>query len=43
MIEEDKFTDSPLGKALEKQKRTIEDQGKKQIKALKEHGWEKSN
>ena len=35
IIEEVKFTDSPLGKAFEKQAKTIEDQGKKQINALK--------
>ena len=32
IIEQAKFTDSPLGKAFEKQKKTIEDQGEKQIK-----------
>ena len=32
-IIEPKFTYSPLGKALEKQIKTIEDQGEKQIKA----------
>ena len=31
IIEEVKFTDSPLGKAFEKQAKTIEDQGKKQL------------
>ena len=31
MIEQAKFTYSPLGKALEKQRKTIEDQGRKQI------------
>ena len=35
MIEHAKFTYSPLGKALEKQTKTIQDQGKNQIKALK--------
>ena len=35
IIEEAKFTDSPLGKAFEKQTKTIEDQGKKQIDILK--------
>ena len=34
MIEQAKFTYSPLGKAFEKQTKTIEDQGKKQIDAL---------
>ena len=38
MIEQAKFTYSPLGKALEKQTKTTEDQrGEKQIKALEEH------
>ena len=34
MIEQATFTYSPLGKAFEKQTKTIEDQGKKQIDAL---------
>ena len=34
IIEQEKFTYSPLGKAFEKQINTIEDQGKKQIDAL---------
>ena len=34
MIEQAKFTYSPLGKAFEKQTKTIEDQGKKRIDAL---------
>ena len=34
IIEQAKFTYSPLGKAFEKQAKTIEDQGKKQIDAL---------
>ena len=34
MIEQAKFTYSPLGKAIEKQIKTIEDQGEKQIKGL---------
>ena len=34
MTEQAKFTYSPLGKALEKQTKMIEDQGKKQIKAV---------
>ena len=38
MIEQTKFTYSPLGKALEKQTKGIEDQGEKQIKATEEHG-----
>ena len=33
MIEQAKFTYSPLGKAFEKQTKTIEEQGKKQIQA----------
>ena len=36
IIEQAKFTYSPLGKAFEKQLKTIEDQRKKQIKALKD-------
>ena len=35
MIEQAKFTYSNLGKALEKQRKTIEDQGLKQVEALK--------
>ena len=38
MIEQAKFTYSPLGKAFEKQTKTIEDQGKNQISAIKERG-----
>ena len=34
MIEQAKFTYSPLGKAFEKQIKTIEDQGEKQTKAI---------
>ena len=34
IIEQAKFTYSPLGKAFEKQTKTIEDQGKKQVAAL---------
>ena len=34
IIEEAKFTYSPLGKGFEKQIKTIEDQGEKQIKAI---------
>ena len=34
IIEQAKFTYSPLGKAFDKQTKTIEDQGKKQIDAL---------
>ena len=35
IIEQAKFTYSPLGKAFEKQIKTIEDQGIKQVEALK--------
>ena len=35
IIEQAKFTYTPLGKTFEKQTRTIEDQGKKQVDALK--------
>ena len=34
IIEQAKFEYSPLGKAYEKQVKTIEDQGEKQIKAI---------
>ena len=34
IIEQAKFTYSPLGKAFLKQTRTLEDQGKKQVDAL---------
>ena len=34
IIEQAKFTYSPLGEAFEKQTKTIEDQGEKQVKAL---------
>ena len=37
-IEQAKFTYSPLGKAFEKQVKTIEDQGEKQIKAIQDQG-----
>ena len=36
IIEQTKFTYSPLGKAFEKQIKTIEDQREKRIKALKD-------
>ena len=36
MIEQTKFTYSPLRKAFEKQRKTIEDQGEKQVVALKD-------
>ena len=35
IIEEARFTYSPLGKAFEKQTKTIEDQGEKQVNDLK--------
>ena len=38
IIEQVKFTYSPLGKAFEKQIKTIEDQGEKQIKAIQDKG-----
>ena len=38
IIEQAKFTYSPLGKAFEKQIKTIEDQGEKQIKAMQNQG-----
>ena len=36
IIEQAKFTYSPLGKAFEKQTKTLEDQGEKQVKALED-------
>ena len=41
IIEQVKFTYSPLGKAFEKQTKTIEDQGEKQIKAIRDKSTEK--
>ena len=38
MIEQGKFPYSLLGKGLKKQTKTIEDQGKNQIKAIEDHG-----
>ena len=38
IIEQAKFTYSPLGKTFEKQIETIEDQGEKQIKAIQDQG-----
>ena len=38
MIEQARFTYFSLGKAFEKQVKTIENQGEKQIKALEDHG-----
>ena len=37
IIEQAKFTYSPLGKAFEKQAKTIEDKGEKQIKAIQDN------
>ena len=36
IIEQAKFTYSPLGKAFKKQTKTIKDQGEKQIKAIQD-------
>ena len=38
MIQQAKFTYSPLGKTLEIQIKTIEDQGENQIKAIENQG-----
>ena len=38
IIEQARFTYSPMGKAFEKQISTIEDQGEKQIKATQDQG-----
>ena len=42
IIEQAKFTYSPLGKAFEKQIKTIEDQAEKQIKASQDQGHVKT-
>ena len=42
IIEQAKFTYSPLGKPFEKQIKTIEDQGQKQIKAIQDQGQVKT-
>ena len=42
IIEQAKFTCSPLGKAFEKQIKTIEDQGEKQINAIQNQGQVKA-
>ena len=42
MIEQAKFTCSPLGEAFEKQIKTTEDQGEKQIKAIQNQGHVKT-
>ena len=41
IIEQATFTYSPLGKAFEKQTKTIEDQGEKQINAINESSIKK--
>ena len=38
ILEQAKFAHSPLGKAFEKQIKTMEDQGEKQIKAIHDQG-----
>ena len=42
MIQQAKFTYSPLGKAFKKQIKTIEDQGEKQVKAIQNQGQVKT-
>ena len=42
IIEQARFTYSSLGKAFEKQIKTIEDQGEKQIKAIQDQGQVKT-
>ena len=42
IIEQARFTYSPLRKAFEKQIKTIEDQGEKQIKAIQDQGQVKT-
>ena len=42
IIQEAKFTYSSLGKTFQKQIKTIEDQGEKQIKAIKDKDFNKS-
>ena len=42
MIEQPKFTYSPLGKAFKKQIKAIEDEGEKQIKAIQNQGQVKT-
>ena len=42
IIEQARFTYSPLGKAFEKQIKTIKDQGEKQIKAIQDQGQVKT-
>ena len=43
IIEQAKFTYSPLGKAFEKQTKTIEDQGEKQIKSIQDNKKQLTN
>ena len=43
IIEQAKFTYSALGKAFEKQIKTIEDQGEKQVDALKDFKYDNKN
>ena len=43
IIEEAKFTYSPLGKSFEKQIKTIEDQGQKQVTAIEDLKPEEQN
>ena len=42
IIDQTKFTYSPLGKTFEKQIKTIEDQGEKQMKAIQDQGQVKT-
>ena len=42
IIEQAKFTYSPLGKAFQKQTKTVEDQGEKKIKAIQNKNFNKS-
>ena len=42
IIEQAKFTYSPLGKAFQKQTKAIEDQGEKQIKSIQDKDFSKS-
>ena len=43
IIEQAKFTYTPLGKAFEKQTKTIKDQGEKQIEAIKSNKGQPGN
>ena len=43
MTEQAKFTYSSLGKAFEKQIKTVEDQGEKQVKTIEEHGKQQAH